>query len=124
MCEYAEVHNTVERKARKVHKCLECKVQINPGDRYWYSSGIFDHEPFSEKRCGECHDLYNFLWALPETDCIDTNLHEHLVDCDYIACQPHDEEDEHGSYCTITPAVPWLRCFEGRWVLNREYLGQ
>lgn len=121
MCEYAEVYKTVFRVARKIHECQECDVQINSGEKYCYSSGIFfDGSPFSYKYCIDCSELLDFVWGLPETECIDVPLYEYLADCEYIDSQPHDEDFEYGAYCTITSAVPWLMCVGGRWKLNKS----
>lgn len=119
MCEYAQAYTSTVRTARKTHKCCECGIEINRGDRYRYDSGIFDHQPFSHKRCSDCYELLEFVHALPETDCIDVDLYEHLSECEYIDHQPHDEEYEHGSYCSITAAVPWLKLVKGHWRLNK-----
>ena len=42
------------RRARKEHKCCECKEIINPGDRYAYTFLIFEGEPHTFKRCSFC----------------------------------------------------------------------
>lgn len=49
---------TVERKARKAHRCDECcEDVIKPGDRYRFSSGICDREPWSFKSCLLCAEI-------------------------------------------------------------------
>ena len=106
MCEFAEVYNSAIRRARKAHKCCECSKRIEAKEVYQYSSGIFDHEPFSYKRCLDCAKLIAFVWSLPETDCIDTGINEHLSDCDYTSyddeLETEDDEDRHISN------VDWL----------------
>ena len=47
------------RKARKSHKCCECRGEIKPGEQYRYESGIWDGEPASFKICLDCLDLRN-----------------------------------------------------------------
>lgn len=42
-------------KARKVHKCCECKETISVGDEYQYSSGIWDGSPDSFRQCLKCY---------------------------------------------------------------------
>lgn len=69
MCEWdsgddepCEVYNQTERKARKEHTCDSCHGQICVGETYRYTSGIYDHDPFSFKQCPPCtiaHDLFN-----------------------------------------------------------------
>lgn len=48
---------TVERKARKAHRCDECGDAVKAGDRYLFSSGIADHEPWSFKSCLLCAEI-------------------------------------------------------------------
>ena len=54
MSEYPQAFATKERTARKQHKCCECFDEINPGDKYQYSSGIWDGEAASYKQCLNC----------------------------------------------------------------------
>lgn len=54
MSEIPSCFHSRVRKARVAHKCCECKQQINPGDEYRYSSGIWDSEPASFKQCLTC----------------------------------------------------------------------
>lgn len=42
------------RKARKEHQCCECLDPILRGEHYSYSSGIWDREPGSFRRCLSC----------------------------------------------------------------------
>lgn len=51
--------STKVRKAIKTHKCCECRQQINPGDEYRYSSGIWDSEPQSFKQCLTCAAIFD-----------------------------------------------------------------
>ena len=106
MCDIADVYNLTNRRARKAHKCCECSKRIEVKEVYEYSSGIFNREPFSYKRCLDCVKLIAFIWGLPETDCIDTGIGEHLSDCDYISyddeLEADDDEDRHNSN------VDWL----------------
>lgn len=46
----------VIRKARKEHKCCECRKVISKGDKYEYLSGVWD-EPQSYKTCISCADM-------------------------------------------------------------------
>lgn len=49
------------RKARKEHWCCACEETIRPGDRYHYSSGVFDNSGFSYKHCARCWTIYKAL---------------------------------------------------------------
>ncbi len=48
-----------ERKARKAHKCCECRQIIGIGEKYQYCSGIWDGVPDSYKTCLSCLTLRN-----------------------------------------------------------------
>jgi hypothetical protein len=120
MCEYPEVFTSQDRTARKQHSCCQCQRSINPGQTYRYASGIFDGQPFHYKICTKCAELSDFIWTLPETECIDGLLCDHLHECEYIENHPHEEEVERGSYCSITAAVPWLKRVGQYWELNLE----
>jgi len=56
MTEMPKAFVTKTRKARKLHICCECNHAINPGEKYQYSSGIWD-EPTSFKQCLDCHQI-------------------------------------------------------------------
>jgi uncharacterized protein with PIN domain len=52
--EYPEAHRTVDRRARKPHRCSECGGEIPKGATYRYDSGVFEGAPYSYKRCLRC----------------------------------------------------------------------
>ena len=45
------------RKARKAHTCCECHLEIAPGDRYQYISGVWDGRPEAFKTCAPCAQI-------------------------------------------------------------------
>jgi len=45
------------RRARKEHRCCECRITIEPGTRYEYVSGIWDGYANSYKTCLGCVSL-------------------------------------------------------------------
>jgi len=51
------VWNVRERKARKEHECDECLRTIQPGEKYIYSSFLFDGGWNSSKRCVQCNQI-------------------------------------------------------------------
>ncbi len=65
MCDYDEpsVCNTRVRTARKQHKCCECRWVIEPGDKYEYTSGVWDGEGMSFKTCLSCVEWKDALMA-------------------------------------------------------------
>jgi hypothetical protein len=46
--------STSIRKARKAHRCCECHEPILPGQRYEYTSGVWDGAPDAFKTCLAC----------------------------------------------------------------------
>lgn len=49
---------TIQRVARKAHKCCECENPINKGDIYLYTSGVWDM-PQSYKQCVKCGETFD-----------------------------------------------------------------
>lgn len=47
------------RKARKLHKCCECKQEIKSGERYRYTSAIWIDKPEAFKQCGTCAAIFD-----------------------------------------------------------------
>lgn len=58
-----EVARSVIRTASKEHRCLECREPIRPGQRYEFTSGIFEGDPFSQKICLFCVEIGNALYC-------------------------------------------------------------
>lgn len=57
MSEMPQCYRLVKRKARKDHKCCECRGLIPKGESYNYHSGIWNGEPESYKVCVDCDAL-------------------------------------------------------------------
>lgn len=57
MCEIAIVYECDKRKARKEHKCCECRGVIQVGETYNYHHGIWPDGPEQYKTCLECEAL-------------------------------------------------------------------
>lgn len=51
------------RKARKVHKCYECKKPIQPGQKYEHVSGAWDGRIDSFNTCLDCVSIRNVLFC-------------------------------------------------------------
>lgn len=55
MGEDVKIHDEVERRAQKPHRCCECRTVINPGNRY-ISVSILDEDGWGHyKQCVECN---------------------------------------------------------------------
>ena len=59
--EYAEVYDTVDRKARKSHKCCACGETIAPGNQYTNVFYVFEGDPYTYKRCQRCQAIFKHL---------------------------------------------------------------
>ena len=55
--EMPSCYSETMRKARKKHRCCECRGSILPGESYRYKSGIWEGRPDSFKTCVDCEQL-------------------------------------------------------------------
>lgn len=91
----------VMRKARKVHRCDECGLTIQPGMTYEYTSGIWAREPGDYKTCEACQILREHV--MEEDGCNEyppfgmlieiaremvTDEHPHLIEEGYYEPNP------------------------------------
>lgn len=53
-------------KARKNHKCFECRGNIDKGEQYRVFSGIWSDGPERYKFCKDCWDLRNELISVED----------------------------------------------------------
>ena len=68
-------------KAKKRHKCSECRGWIEPGEVYWNVRGIWDGGPSTYKVCADCDALLS--WCSEGADCFCwsfTNIHSDVLD--------------------------------------------
>jgi hypothetical protein len=63
MCEQPSCYTETLRKARKEHRCCECRETIKPGDSYHYTSGIWDGRACSFKLCAKCEALRQYIFG-------------------------------------------------------------
>lgn len=52
-----EAFREISRKARKEHRCCECRKTIAKTETYIYSSGIWEDGPDSYKTCEKCYKI-------------------------------------------------------------------
>jgi len=62
-CDYESpaVERTKIVKARKAHKCYECRRSIRVGERYEYTFQVYDGYPESYHLCENCRDIRVFV---------------------------------------------------------------
>ena len=51
------------KTARKVHRCEECRKEIQPGEKYEALSYLFDGDFYYEKRCLICAEIRDAFLA-------------------------------------------------------------
>lgn len=49
--------NNTHRRARKEHKCCECKTEIERGESYWHISTVQDGSWSDFKQCNFCYEV-------------------------------------------------------------------
>lgn len=59
--EMVEVLQSRKPVARKVHKCHECRRDIQPGERYEYHAGLLDGGWVTYKTCQQCLSVREWL---------------------------------------------------------------
>jgi hypothetical protein len=71
------------RKAKKLHKCGECRRDILPGEHYEYIAGIWEGALTVHKTCPECVSIRNTFfcdgWIYEE---VINDLYQHIMDAD------------------------------------------
>jgi hypothetical protein len=78
-CEMPEVFTLTKRKAKKRHRCCECRGWIEIGEKYEYTSGIWDGEPSDYKTCLGCAELRDELSKISQCCIPLTGLREELM---------------------------------------------
>lgn len=70
MCDYdpPAIAEHKEVKARKAHRCLECREDILVGDRYVRSNILYDGAWFNSKTCLPCWSLWSEVQKF--SDCV------------------------------------------------------
>lgn len=72
------------RKARKEHRCYECRTTIKRGERYEETTGIWDGDPHRYRTCLDCVSVRKAFFCEGWTyGSIWDDLYEHLRDCWY-----------------------------------------
>jgi len=52
--DFAVIWEETERKARKTHKCTECRREINKGERYLTIASLCDSKWWNYRHCQHC----------------------------------------------------------------------
>ena len=60
---YWSFYSSQRRKAKREHRCDECRATIQPGEIYEYAAGKQEGEMWSSKTCAACLELIDFIRA-------------------------------------------------------------
>lgn len=81
---YVTVIERATHKARARHRCKECGRDIDPGETYQRTRGVWEGEAFTHKVCAHCCVLQDWLWR----------------NCGgYVYSELVEDVAEHGSEC-------------------------
>lgn len=84
-CELPSVFNQTNPRARKRHRCCECRGWIEIGERYEYSWGIWEGDANAYKTCDGCAKLRDELSKLSDCCVPFTGVHEELLELEDAA---------------------------------------
>ncbi len=59
--ETCDFGRTLNRRARKAHRCYECNRTIRPGEDYQYFTGSYEGMMFDNKMCPHCQVAKQWL---------------------------------------------------------------
>jgi hypothetical protein len=71
--EQPDGYRELRRKARKPHKCGDCKGIIQSREFYLYISGIWNRKPENFSRCYDCHHVRCEITRETEEGCMAIN---------------------------------------------------
>jgi len=57
----ADINEINWRKAAKVHKCCECGIKIEVGEKYEHVKQLYGHRWYEYRTCDKCADLRESL---------------------------------------------------------------
>jgi hypothetical protein len=86
-------HVVSVRKARKPHRCCECKCEIKPGDKYERATGKWDGRIDTFKTCIPCQRIRDDLCCSFEYGGLRDVVWEYLK-FDYVTGECQEEDDE------------------------------
>ncbi len=83
MSEMPDVYRESRPRARKAHRCCECRGAIPAGEIYRLASGLWDGGWDTYKTCLDCveiEDRFKASQGLRDDPLIFTELHEHVFE--------------------------------------------
>lgn len=69
-CGQPEVYEESERRARKPHRCCECRRIINPGELYMTAFGVWFGDAERYSWCSDCESLKDTFREATKGDCV------------------------------------------------------
>jgi len=61
MVDMPSVYGLKIRKARKPHRCCECRREIERGEKYYYHHGVWNGKGASYHQCDQCGNLAQMI---------------------------------------------------------------
>lgn len=96
------------RTAKKAHKCCECGSVINPGDKYRYTSGVWNSQGQSFKQCLHCTKLFDGYRDFIKADYDGFPSYRNLRwDLQELCCQSYSRQNLARDLSIHFPAVPY-----------------
>jgi hypothetical protein len=102
------VYSAKRLKARKQHRCCECRENILVGETYELASGLYDSSWSNFKTCNQCLAVRErAIVEIPDFCIYHGGLHDELFDC---GAEADDDDRARGRYCSleVSEDFPWL----------------
>lgn len=106
-------YHSTTRRARKIHRCIECHGPIPPGTRYLHVFGVWDGDASGMHTHLECYELWEFVRDVVcggEGAITHGGLYEecrHAAD-EYGLCGYDEERDEYAEN-PLLGVLKWIR---------------
>jgi len=63
LAEQCDVWIETDRKARKQHRCCECREPIEPGEKYIQINSVYDGSASTDRMCSTCRAIWRDLFG-------------------------------------------------------------
>ena len=83
MCDLPTLYSERDVRARKQHRCCECRISIKAGETYSRVEGLWDGQFSTYKTCTPCAEFRNWLaQMMPRYECGPTfgDLYQYATD--------------------------------------------
>jgi len=91
-CEMPDVFDESKCKARKGHKCCECRSAISRGESYFILQGLWDGQWRNYKQCVNCNSIGHKYQNITHECYPLGDLIQELINSDFITNQKDDDD--------------------------------